>query len=146
MQRSIRSGISLAVSVAAILGFIGVVHADDQTPESHHYRQEVRTRLNSLQSTLDSLFAAKQLTADQYQAESERVRQLKLQIHVDAKQDESMTKDERNTDFGLVRQISQEVSQMAPNSGILTNGTLRPGYPIPPAPPIPPVPAPPSMQ
>lgn len=107
-----RNGICLVLSLA-ILGSFHAVHADDQAPDGTQYRQEVRDRLKKLQSNLDLMLAAHQLTTDQYNAESQRVHQLRLQIHVDSQEQESMTQEDRNTDFQLIRQISREASQWA---------------------------------
>src|SRR5258706_10706743 len=80
----------------AVLGSFRVVYSDDRALDAKHYRQEVRDRLGQLQSSLDQLFADHQLTAAQYQTESERVRQLQLQMHVDAQAEGTMTEDDRN--------------------------------------------------
>jgi hypothetical protein len=137
------------------IALLGIAHADDLTADSkgRAYRQEVRSRLNGLQAMLDGMVAQQQLTTDQYQQEGERVHSLKVQIHADASQDDPMTKDERNNDLSLVRQMTTEAQQWAAASTTtLTTPNLPVTYPAPPttapmAMPIPPVPpVPPNSQ
>jgi len=113
MHRSMQKNCVRLILGVVILGSCGIAWADQQATESAHYRQEVRNRLKTLQTSLDVMFANHQLTADQYQAESERVRQLRVQMHADAQEDGSVTQEDRDTDFSLIQQINQEASQWA---------------------------------
>ena len=84
----------------------------------------MRDRLKRLQTNLDAMLANHQLTSDQYQTESERVRQLRLQMRVDAQENDSMTKEDRDTDFGLIRQIDEEAAQWV--AANVSNGATSP--------------------
>ena len=126
MRNSIQKSCLRLTLCLALVGSFKAVYADEQASGSRLYRQEVRRRLQELQSQLDLLLANHQLMTDQYRTESERIRQLKLQMRVDSQENEPMTKEDRDTDFDLIRQINQEVSQwaVANSSGAPVNGSL----------------------
>lgn len=111
-----RIGLCLILCLAIFLAG-RAFSADGQTPGNSHYREEVRESLRSLQATLDQMFNNHQITADQYQAESERLRQMRLQARVDAEEADTMTREDRDTQMGLIGQIHDEVTQWAIASG-----------------------------
>jgi len=113
MKSSVKKSHLCLMVCLTILASYTVAQADDQAPKNNSYRQEIRDRLKTLQSNLDLMLANGQLTPDQYKTESDKIRQFRVQIHADSQEQEPMTKEDRNTDLQLIRQIKQEVSQWA---------------------------------